>query len=102
MYEPVVGLSPILVNHDVNMRGATGVETRVDGGHFHNTTRISVPTTTEPGLRAVERIGVVSAIEASCIGWWKNSGHKWFAVKVYKGAYRARSRQKSCSSRCSW
>jgi len=68
MYEPVSGFSPILVNHDVNVWGATGVVTRVDGGDFHNTIRVSVPTTTEPRLRAVERIGVVSAIEASCVG----------------------------------
>ena len=68
MHEPVFGLNPILVNHDVNVRSATGVETRVDGGHFHNTLRVSVPTTTKPGLCAVERIGVVSAVGASCIG----------------------------------
>jgi len=68
MYEPVFGLSPVLVNHNVNVRGATVVVTRVDGGYLYHTIRVGVPTTTEPGRRGVGRVGVVSAIEAGCIG----------------------------------
>jgi len=68
MYEPVFGFSPVLVNHYVNVRGATVVETRVDGGHFYHTIRIGVPTTTEPGLTGLDRGGLVSTVEASGIG----------------------------------
>ena len=56
------------MNHNVDVRGATGVETRKDGGDLHHTIRVGVPTTTEEGLRAVESIGTISAVVASCIG----------------------------------
>ena len=68
MYEPVFRLSPVRVNHEVSVRGATVVETRVDGGHLHNAVYVGVPTSTEEGLRAVEIVGNVSAVLASCIG----------------------------------
>ena len=67
MYEPVWSLSPVLVNHEVNVRGATAVETGINGAHFHHTIRVGVPTTTEPGLGAVET-GTVSAVHAEGIG----------------------------------
>ena len=50
MYKPVVRLGPVLVNHEVNVRGAPGVVTRVYGGHLHHATGVSVPTATEEGL----------------------------------------------------
>jgi len=68
MYEPVLRLSPVLVNHNVNVWGATVVVTRVDGGYLYHTIRVGVPTTTEPGLRGVGGVGYVTAIFASCIG----------------------------------
>ena len=68
MYEPVGGFSPVLVNHHVNVRGATGVVTRVDGGDLHYAIRVGVPTTTKEGLLAVKCIGTVPAIIASCVG----------------------------------
>ena len=57
------------MNHHVNMRCTTGVVTRVDSGDLHNPIRVCVPTTTEPGLRAVESGRIVRAVVASCIGW---------------------------------
>ena len=68
MYEPVCGLSPFLVNHNVDVLGATIVVTREYGSYLYHTIRVGVPTTTEPGLRSVGRVGFVSAIKASCIG----------------------------------
>ena len=68
VHEPVVRLRPVLVNHDVNVRGAPVVVTRVDGGYLYHATGIGVPTTTKPGLRLVEAMGTVPAVIASCIG----------------------------------
>ena len=68
MYEPVSGFSPVLVNHDMNVRGTTVVVTRVDGGDLHNSVRIGVPTTAEEGFRIVEIVGTISAIPSSCVG----------------------------------
>ena len=76
MHEPVSGLNPVLVNHEVNMRGAVRVITGVDSGHLHHAIRVGVPTTTKPSHFAIDSIGVVPAIVASCIGWWENSGRK--------------------------
>lgn len=77
MYEPVGRLDRVLVDHDVDMRGATVVETRVNGSHFRDTICISVPATAEPGLFAVESTGAagfegkggVPAVHTGRIGW---------------------------------
>ena len=45
MYEPVSRLDPVLVDHEVNVRGTIVVEARVDRGHLHHTIRVSVPAT---------------------------------------------------------
>lgn len=50
------------------MWSTTGVVTGVDGGQLHDAVRVSVPSTTEEGLRVVEVIGSVPAIETSRIG----------------------------------
>ena len=55
------------MNHHVNVRGATGVVAGVDGGNLYDSIRVGVPATTEKSLRAVEIIGGVTPIEASCI-----------------------------------
>ena len=68
MYEPVVRLTPVLVNHEVNVRGTTGVKTRVDCSYLYDTICIGVPTTAEPGLHGIEISGMVSAVIAECIG----------------------------------
>ena len=76
MYEPVGRFDQVLVDHEVDMRGATVVETRVDGSQLHNAVCVSVPTTAEPGLVAVESTGVagfgagggVSTVHAGRIG----------------------------------
>lgn len=68
MYEPVGGLSPVCANHDVNVRGATGVESGVDGGQLHNAVGVGVPSTSKPALRGVERSLVVCAVPAGRIG----------------------------------
>jgi len=67
MYEPVTRLGPVLVNHEVDVGGATFVETRVDGGHLHDAFRVGVPTATEPALPPVETTGRVRAVYAICI-----------------------------------
>ena len=66
VYEPISTFGPVLVNHEVNMWGAPIVVTRIDGGYFHHAICISVPTTAEPALRAVE-IGTVPAVLAGGI-----------------------------------
>ena len=68
MYKPVSRLDPVLVNHEVDVRGATGIITGVDSGHLYHAIRIGIPTTTEPSLATVESAGIVPAIVASCIG----------------------------------
>jgi len=67
MYEPVIRLTPVLVNHNVNVRGAAGIKTRVDCSYLHDTLCVGERTTTEPGLHAVESTGTVRAIIANCI-----------------------------------
>jgi len=64
IYEPVGGLTPVLANHDVDVRGATVVVPGVDGSHLHHTIRISVPTAAEPALGVVEGRGIVCAVLA--------------------------------------
>ena len=60
---------PVLVNHDVNVWGVTGVVTTVDGGRLPNLIRIGVPTTAaKPGLQAIESRGGVRAVRAECVG----------------------------------
>ena len=65
MYEPVLRLGPVLVNHEVDVRGAPSIVTRVDGGDLHHAIGVGVPTTTEKGLRVVVVVGAVSAVLAS-------------------------------------
>ena len=86
MYEPVLRLGPILVNHDVNVRGAPVVVTRIDGGHFDDAIGVGVPATTEPGLRVVIVIGTISTVLASCIGYWENFGHEYTMVGTEGGS----------------
>jgi len=68
MYEPIGRLTPVTVNHDMNVWGTTGVVTGMDGSYLRHAIHIGVPTTTKPGLHAVESIGHVCTVLASCIG----------------------------------
>ena len=71
MYEPISRFDPVLVNHNVNVWGATRVITRIDGGQLDHAVRVSVPTTAEPGLVAVEMTGIepiISGVRTSCVG----------------------------------
>lgn len=68
IYEPIVGFSPILANHDVNVWSAAGVVTGIDGCQLHNAVRVSVPSATKEGLRAIKCVGAVPGIVASCVG----------------------------------
>jgi len=67
IYEPVARLGPVLVNHEVDVRGATFVVTRVDGGHLRDAFRVGVPTATEPALPTAETTGRVRAVQAICV-----------------------------------
>ena len=77
MCEPVGRFYPVLVNHQVNVRGAIVVVGGVDSGQLHNAFFVSVPTTTEPGLAAVESTraarfeakGGVPAVQTGRVGW---------------------------------
>ena len=68
MYEPVIRLAPILVNHKVNVGGAAVVIARVDSVYFNHAICVGVPTTAEPALQAVEITARVCAVLAKCIG----------------------------------
>jgi len=74
MYEPVFRLDPVHVDHEMNVRGTIVVVGGVDGGQFHHAFLISVPTTAEPGLVAVECAvlakakGGITAVQSGRIG----------------------------------
>ena len=70
IYKLVLRSNPVLVDHKVNVRGTTSVVTRVDSDYLHDVIRVSVPTSTEPGLRAVKDTGImVSGVVANRIGY---------------------------------
>lgn len=68
IHEPIGGLGPVLVNHDVDVWSAAVVVTGVDGGHLHDAVRVRIPPPAKEGLRAVEIVGFVPTVEAGCVG----------------------------------
>ena len=67
VHEPIGGLDPVLVNHDVNVWSAPSVVSGVNGGDLHHAIAVRVPATSEPGLLAIEP-RIIPAVVAGCIG----------------------------------